>query len=85
MKTLYPELRKELKAYGIDEAYLSEHLGISGRCLRDRFRNRKGSTWRLEEQYKLLRIIGQPYEKIGFYFPYYPVQEVGKNGKDTKK
>lgn len=77
-KRMFPELRKALKEYDIDEAYLSEQLGISDRSLRNRFRNIKGSTWRLEEQYKVLRIIGQPPEKIGVYFPYYPVKEVAR-------
>jgi hypothetical protein len=78
MKPLYPELRKDMKQYGIDDEYLSEQLGISERSLRDRFRNIKGRTWRLEEQYKVLRIIGQPPEKIYHYFPYYPTKEASR-------
>lgn len=76
MVPLYEELRKELDAYGIDDEYLAEQLEISDRSLRSRFRNVKGRTWRLEEQYKILRMIGKPDNQLAFYFPRYPLREV---------
>lgn len=76
---LFPELQAALKKEDISKAYLAEMLGCTHRCLCLRFNNIKGSTWRLEEQYKILDILGEDDDKLSYYFPRYRLK-----GRDEK-
>lgn len=67
----FPELRAELKRQDIDLPYLAKCLGCSVRAVQFRLANDERRTWRLEEMYQILEILGKPDESLGFYFPNY--------------
>lgn len=72
---LFPELQAALKAAGIDLPYLAEQLGVTLRCVQLRFGNIRHSTWRLEEQYQILRMLGEDESRLSYYFPCYRLKE----------
>lgn len=71
---LYIDLRDGLKRRGIGMAYAADVLGISRRSLEMKFANIKGSTFRINEMYTLLHMLGESNDRLGDYFPEYELR-----------
>ena len=60
-------LRQRLAEYGIDNTYLAEQLGRSEsyvtKCLCG------GSIWDMDEQYKIMDMVAEPYSRLYIMFP----------------
>ena len=66
---LYCNLRKDLKAKYFDLNYVAKCLGVSRRALDMKFSNIKGSTFRVDEMYALLDLLGVDGRWLNYYFP----------------
>lgn len=68
MKGLYKELKKELKAVGLNctSKDLAEIIGISIDSLK--FKMSNPGRWSLTEAYKILSIIRKPFWQMPIYF-----------------
>lgn len=81
----YILLKNALKRKGLlPYEYLAEVIGMKYGTLIDRMMGR--SSWRMDEMYKLLRLIDQPKERLYMFFPEIdikkpPVSADGKRGK----
>lgn len=64
---LFNALRGALTAKGIEQKYLAELMDRGESYISHRFTGKK--PWNQDEQYTLMDIINEPYEKLHFYFP----------------
>lgn len=71
---LYTDLRDALKQRGIRLGYAADELGITLRSLEMKLNNIKGSTFRINEMYELLHMIGETNDRLGDYFPEYQLR-----------
>ncbi|MDR3085043.1 MAG: hypothetical protein LBU47_01890 [Christensenellaceae bacterium] len=61
-------LRRKLKEYGIDYAYLAQCLGRSEGYVGMQMRA-AGRGWAQAEMYSILKMVGEPPSKVFYYFP----------------
>lgn len=63
----YAELRGRLARNDIDQRYLCELLGRSQTYITSRITGKR--PWDQDDMYKLMDIVGAPYEELHRYFP----------------
>ena len=63
----YGKLRGKMREKGIKGYYLARKLGMTPQSVSQRMTGK--TTWRVDEMYSILSMLGEPDSKLSEYFP----------------
>lgn len=63
----YGKLRGKMREKGIKGYYLARKMGTTPQSISHRMTGK--ATWRMDEMYNILSILGEPDSKLSEYFP----------------